>query len=173
LPRPFILALGSRSPNKNIELLLAISGALRASGLSIVLAGGANARVFGKSAPVQYPNVLELGRVEDEDLAFLYSQALCFAFPSFYEGFGIPAIEAMASGCPVVAANSSALPEVLGDAALLCSPTDPQAWQAAITRIARDPDLRARLVQRGRERAVLYSWRAAALRLLDVIRTLA
>jgi glycosyltransferase involved in cell wall biosynthesis len=173
LPRPFILALGSRSPNKNIELLLAISGALRASGLSIVLAGGANARVFGKSAPVQYPNVLELGRVEDEDLAFLYSQALCFAFPSFYEGFGIPAIEAMASGCPVVAANSSALPEVLGDAALLCSPTDPQAWQAAITRIARDPDLRARLVQRGRERAFLYSWRAAALRLLDVIRTLA
>jgi glycosyltransferase involved in cell wall biosynthesis len=173
LPRPFVLAIGSRSANKNIDLLLAVSGALRASGLSIVLVGETNPRVFSKSAVIRHPNVLELGRVEDEDIAFLYSQALCFAFPSLYEGFGVPAIEAMACGCPVIAANSSALPEVLGEAALLCSPTDPQAWQSAIADLARDPDLRARLVQRGRERAGLYSWRAAALRLLHVVRTLA
>jgi glycosyltransferase involved in cell wall biosynthesis len=173
LPKPFVLAIGSRSRNKNVDLLLAISDALQAAGLSIVLVGETNPRVFSKSAAIQQSNVLELGRVEDEDVAFLYSQALCFAFPSLYEGFGIPAIEAMACGCPVIAADSSALPEVLGDAALLCSPADPQAWQSAIVALAGDPDLRARLVQRGRERAGLYSWRAAALRLLQVVRTVA
>jgi glycosyltransferase involved in cell wall biosynthesis len=173
LPKPFVLAIGSRSRNKNIELLLAIADALDAAGLSIVLVGEANPRIFGELAAIQHSNVLELGRVEDEDIAFLYSQALCFAFPSLYEGFGIPAIEAMACGCPVVAANSSALPEVLGEAALLCSPTDPQAWRSAIGDLARDADLRGRLVQRGRKQAGLYSWRAAALQLLQVVRTLA
>jgi glycosyltransferase involved in cell wall biosynthesis len=172
LPRPFVFAIGSRSRNKNIDLLLGISATLRAAGLSIVLAGEANPRVFHKSAAIEHPNILELGRVEDDDIAFLYSQALCFAFPSLYEGFGIPAIEAMACGCPVVAANSSALPEVLGGAALLCSPTDPQAWRSAIGSLAENPDLRAQLVKRGRERADLYSWRASALRLLQVVRTL-
>jgi glycosyltransferase involved in cell wall biosynthesis len=173
LPPLFIFAMGSRSQNKNIDFLLGLSDALHAMGLSIVLAGGANSRVFNRAAATAHPNVLELGRIEDEDIAFLYTRALCFAFPSFYEGFGIPAIEAMACGCPVVAANSSALPEVLGDAALLCPPTDRQAWLSAISKLARDPDLRAQLVQRGSERAAVYSWRVAALRLLDVIRTIA
>jgi glycosyltransferase involved in cell wall biosynthesis len=173
LPRPFVFALGSKSRNKNIDLLLSLADALGAVGVSIILAGASNPRIFNKTAAIGPANVLELGRIDDCDVAYFYSQALCFAFPSFYEGFGIPAIEAMACGCPVVAANSSALPEVLGDAALLCSPTDPQAWLSAISNLARDPDLRAMLVHRGRERAALYSWRMAALRILDVIRDLA
>jgi glycosyltransferase involved in cell wall biosynthesis len=172
LPRPFIFALGSKSRNKNIDLLIGLSGRLQARGLSIVLAGGANPRVFNQLERNGGSNVLELGRVDDSDIAYLYSQALCFALPSFYEGFGIPAIEAMACGCPVVASNSSALCEVLGDAAILCSPTDPQAWLTAINDLAANPDLRTRAARRGRERAACYSWRDGALRLLDVLRSL-
>jgi glycosyltransferase involved in cell wall biosynthesis len=173
LPRPFVLALGSISRNKNISLLLGLADALEELGISLLLLGGVNRQVFGEFPVRHRRNVLDLGRVEDEDIAYLYSQALCFAFPSLYEGFGIPAIEAMASGCPVIAANSSALPEVLGDAALLCSPTEPQAWRSAISSLAVDLDLRARLVKRGLERAASYSWHHGALQLLDVVRSLA
>jgi glycosyltransferase involved in cell wall biosynthesis len=173
LPRPFVFAMGSPSPNKNTDLLLAMSEALRAAGLHLVMAGGVNSNVFRKPIHAGAANVLQLGRVDDQDVAYLYTQALCFAFPSLYEGFGIPAIEAMAFGCPVVASNSSALPEVLGDAALFCPPTDMQSWLSAITRLACEPDLRAQMVWRGRQRAGLYSWRKVALRLLEVVRTLA
>jgi glycosyltransferase involved in cell wall biosynthesis len=173
LPRRFVLALGSRSRNKNLDLLIEISADLQAAGVSIVLAGAANCKIFGGSDAKERPNVIELGRVTDEDIAYLYSSALCFAFPSLYEGFGIPAIEAMACGCPVIAANTSALPEVLGDAALFCSPTDPRAWRSAILRLAADADLCNELALRGRACASRYSWRAAALRLLDVVRPLA
>jgi glycosyltransferase involved in cell wall biosynthesis len=173
LPRPFVLALGSRSRNKNTDLLIAIAPALRRQGVSVVLAGDANHRVFGQSSAAKPADVVALGRVADEDIAFLFSQAMCFVFPSFYEGFGIPAIEAMACGCPVIAAASSALPEVLGEAAIYCPPDDPQAWHAAIVGLSRNPNLRQELVLRGRERASRYSWDAAARRLLEVIRGLA
>jgi len=167
-----VLALGSQSRNKNLNLLLAISADLHAAGVAIVVAGGANPKIFGGAGLKPRPLAVELGRVTDDDIAFLYSNALCFAFPSFYEGFGIPAIEAMASGCPVIASSSSALPEVLGDAALYGSPDDPQAWRSTILRLAGDADLRAELVRRGRRQASRYTWRAAALKLLDVVRTL-
>jgi glycosyltransferase involved in cell wall biosynthesis len=136
-----------------------------------VLAGGVNVDVFGGSAAINHDLVFELGRIEDHDIAYLFSQALCFTFPSFYEGFGIPALEAMACGCPVISANSSAMPEILGEAAIFCSPADASAWLAAIVKLNSTPDLRADLVARGRKRAALYSWREAALKLIEVIRT--
>jgi glycosyltransferase involved in cell wall biosynthesis len=170
LPRPFIFAMGSRSPNKNIDLILSLAGSLRSEGISIVLAGGVNVDVFGTSAAINHDLAFELGRIEDHDIAYLFSRALCFTFPSFYEGFGIPAVEAMACGCPVISANTSAMPEVLGDAALYCSPADASAWLAAIRKLNSTPDLRADLVARGRKRAAHYSWRESALRLIEVMR---
>ncbi len=169
LPRPFIFAMGSRSQNKNIDLLLSVAKSLRSQGVSIVLAGGVNLRSFQASSTIDHDLAIELGRIEDHDIAYLFSQALCFAFPSFYEGFGTPALEAMISGCPVISANTSALPEVLGDAALYCSPTDASGWLASILKLNSTPDLRADLVARGRKRAALYSWRESALKLVDVI----
>lgn len=170
LPTPFVFAMGSRAPNKNLALVLALAPQLRAAGISILIAGGINQRIFNGSAALEHDHIVELGRISDQDIAYLFSQALCFAFPSFYEGFGIPAIEAMTCGCPVVAANTSALPEVLGDAAIYCPPSDPERWVTAILELNSNPDLRTQLIARGRTRAERYSWRATALKLLEVIR---
>ena len=170
LPRPFIFALGSRSRNKNVDLILSLANSLHSHGISIVVAGGANAEIFKTSRAISHHLALELGRIEDQDVAYLYSQALCFVFPSLYEGFGIPAVEAMVCGCPVISSNMSAMPEILGDAALYCSPNDPDAWLTAILKLKSSIDLRSELVSRGRRRAKLYSWRQSALKFIALIR---
>ena len=102
------------------------------------------------------PNVKHLGRVHDNDLAFLYQNALCLAFPSRAEGFGLPVLEAMALGCPVVSSNAASLPEVCGDAALYAPPSNPSAWLDAIGQIAGEPTLRRRLADAGHKRAVAF-----------------
>ena len=110
------------------------------------------------------------GYVSAGDLPALYSGALAFAFPSLYEGFGMPALEAMACGTPVVASNVSSLPEVVGDAGLLVDPTDEDALAGALERIAGDPALRARLRELGLARARLFSWERCAAETLEAIR---
>jgi glycosyltransferase involved in cell wall biosynthesis len=112
-----------------------------------------------------------LGRVSDVDLAYLYRNCLCFLFPSFYEGFGIPPIEAMAVGAPVVSSNSSSLPEILGDAALYCPPTDAFAWATGIEQLFRDGDLRSRFVALGKEQASKYTWPRTARAIVQLART--
>ncbi len=170
LPRPFIFALGSRSQNKNVEPILSLASSLHSHGISIVVAGGANAQIFKASRALNHHLALELGRIEDQDVAYLYSQALCFVFPSLYEGFGIPAVEAMACSCPVISSNMSAMPEILGDAALYCSPTDPAAWLTAILKLKSSSDLRSEFISRGRRQASFYSWRESALKFIELIR---
>ena len=98
------------------------------------------------------------------------ASALCFAMPSLTEGFGLPPLEAMALGCPAVVAPCGALPEVCGDAALYAAPDQPGQWQAAITSLAADPALRARLAGRGREHAQAMTWERAGDTLMDVLR---
>ena len=103
-----------------------------------------------------------LGNVSRAELGSLYRQAACFAYPSHFEGFGLPALEAMACGAPVVASTGGSLPEVVGDAGLLVDPLDERALAAAIRRVLLEPGVAGDLARRGRERAAGFSWRRTA-----------
>ncbi|MGH2544164.1 MAG: glycosyltransferase family 4 protein, partial [Ardenticatenaceae bacterium] len=118
------------------------------------------------------PDVLFPGYVAEDDLPALYQLATVFAFPSLYEGFGLPPLEAMSCGVPVVANNASSLPEILGDAALLVPPTDTTALAAALRRLLHDPELRRDLRQRGLKQATRFSWQKAARETITVYETL-
>ena len=168
LPSRFVFGLASRSPAKNTGLLAELARRLAPAGISVVAAGSPNARVFGAPCARAPSPLVELGRVSDDDIALLMSRAICFVFPSRQEGFGLPPLEAMALGSPVVASDRAAMPEVLGDAAILLSPDEPDAFAAAILRLAADRDARADLIRRGRERAACFAWRDSAAAILDL-----
>jgi glycosyltransferase involved in cell wall biosynthesis len=114
-----------------------------------------------------------LGRVSDEELVWLYNAAQVFVFPSFYEGFGLPPLEAMACGTPVIVSNVSSLPEVVGDAGLIIDPTDANDLTVAIWRLLSDQALREEMIDKGFRRAALFSWERAARETLELYRRLA
>lgn len=169
--RPFVLLLGSRARHKNVAFILRQAEALDALGIDLIVAGG-YAAIFSPTESVRARNIHSLGFVTDDDLAWLYAHALCLAFPSRSEGFGLPLLEAMTLGCPVIAANQSCLPEICGDAALLAGPDDAPAWLAHVRTLVASPDLRAELRGRGLERAKAFSWRNAAQSYLDLLQRL-
>jgi glycosyltransferase involved in cell wall biosynthesis len=161
-PRPYVVCFGRRQKYKNGEIIWRISDRLDEMGIDIYVAGSvdeATLATFGSKVP---RNVRLLGRISDDDLAKVLSEARCFLFPSRIEGFGLPAVEAMARGCPVVASTSPSLPEVCGDAALYAGPDDADAWVAAVRRLALDPALRERMIVAGYARARTFSWRRIA-----------
>lgn len=166
LDRPFVLAVGTIEPRKNLPVLAAAVDQARSQhpDLEVVIAG---ARGWLDVAGLDRPFVHELGAVGDTMLDALYRRALVYAMPSRYEGFGLPLIEAMARDCPVIAADASALPEVVGDGGRLVPVDDIDAWSAAISEIAGDPERRADWARRARERASHFSWASSARRHLD------
>lgn len=166
--RQFILALGSRARHKNLGLLVKTADALDALGIDVVIAGG-SAGIYLSTALQQRSNVHFTGRVSDDDLAYLLQRALCLAFPSLAEGFGLPIIEAMALGCPVIAARCASMPEVCGDAALLASPFDPAEWIAHIRNIKESSQLSSELAGRGFEQVRRFSWSQTARGYLDLL----
>lgn len=168
-PRPFVLCLGRPQTYKNGELFWRIAERLDALGIDILMAGDVDAATLKSFGPEQPRNVRLLGRVSDDGFAYALSKALCFAFPSRIEGFGLPAVEAMALGCPLIASTSPCLPEICGDAALYAGPDDPAAWVDAIARIRSQPTLAADLVRRGQARAQRYSWRKIAELYLELM----
>lgn len=160
LERPYVLAVSTRIARKNLRLLAGAAGALKDRGVELVSAGSGRAYMkAGEPAPGR-----TLGYVPEALLPGLYAGAEALAMPSVYEGFGMPVIEAMASGTPVVASDRAALPEVCGGAAILADPDDPDAFADALLR-AIGPE-RERLVAAGLERAASFDWNESA-RLTD------
>lgn len=163
LPEGYVLFVSTLEPRKNLPTLLDAWAALEPRP-PLVVGGGwgwrhdeIEARLA--SAP---PGVTLLGPVDPDDLPALYAGAACLAHPAWYEGFGLPVLEAMACGTPVVCSDTSSLPEVGGDAVLYAPPGDRAAWTAALRRVLDDPALAADLSARGRERAAAFTWGRAA-----------
>ncbi|GAB4423732.1 MAG: glycosyltransferase family 1 protein [Anaerolineae bacterium] len=169
--RPFILSLGTIQPRKNYRRLVQAFAQLKADA-TLVIIGGA-----GWNSQAVFDEVARLGLTErvifpgfaaDADLPALYSAATLFVYPSLYEGFGLPALEAMACGTPVVASGTSALPEVVGEAGLLVEPTDVAALAHALNTLLHDDEQRRRLSAAGLARAASFTWPGMAARLVQV-----
>lgn len=168
--RGYVVALANTQVHKNIPVLLRAFAALERQDLKLVLVGGHGAEDFIQAGHTPPPNAVFAGRVTDGELRALYSEAVCLAFPSRTEGFGLPPLEAMAADCPTIAAPCGALPEVCGDAALYVDPDDSEGWAAAIITLSQDSELRDRLIQAGRLQAAKFSWARSSERLLEIIR---
>lgn len=177
LPAEFVLAVGTLSPRKNLASLFDALAILRGRGLATALAVvGEHGWLYDDAlARIDHLRLRErvflLGGVGDDDLAALYRCASVFAFPSLYEGFALPPVEAMASGTPVVASSAGSIPEVLGDAAVLVEARDPAALASALERVLADPQLAADLRRRGHARAARFSWDRCARETVDVYRS--
>lgn len=163
--RPFILSPSARQPHKNLPRLLEAHALLEAPRPLLVLPGYATGQDAALAAQIDElgiaADVRLLGWVEDDDLEGLYAAAELLAFPSLYEGFGLPVAEAMLRGLPVACSDRGALAEIAGDAALLFDPTDPAAIAQAITTLLADAGLRERLIDAGRTQAAQFTWTAA------------
>jgi glycosyltransferase involved in cell wall biosynthesis len=166
-PGRFILAVGSRSPHKNLGAVRTAMSRLESEGFPLVVAGGTNPRIFAPSEADG--GTFHAGYVTDAELRALYENATCFAYPSLYEGFGLPPLEAMLCGCPAVVARAASLPEVCGDAVLYCDPRDPDDMARSIRLLIQEPARREELRQRGRERARCFTWERASTALLGLI----
>ncbi|HEU6456609.1 MAG TPA: glycosyltransferase family 1 protein [Roseateles sp.] len=173
-PGGYLLTVGRIEPRKNHAALLRAYRALPGTPPPLVIVGQ---RDFGygdfESEMALMPQdrqVLVLGEIGDGELPALYRHAQVFVYPSFAEGFGMPPLEALASGVPVITSASTAIPEVVGDAGLLVDPKEPSALRAAIERLLQSPELRADLARRGLQRADQFTWRASAQNLAQAYR---
>lgn len=180
LPNPYILHVGSLQPRKNLVRLARAFAQMRQhyhGPLDLVLAGPrgwryerlfSEVRRLGLEGCVRFP-----GYVADEDMGALYSGARVFAFPSLYEGFGFPALEAMRCETPVVCSSASSLPELVGDAAITFPPTDVGAMADALLRALGDEELRQALIAKGRKQAAQFTWESCAREALAILEGIA
>lgn len=175
LPRGFILCVGTLEPRKNIPTLLRAYKQLReetAVDVPLILVGSKGwiyDEIFATIEKLGLQNqVRHLSGIFDQQLAHLYQAAGVLVTPSHYEGFGLPALEAMHSGCPVIVSNRGSLPEVVGPAGLLLEPDDVTGWAEALARVLTDSALRAKMVAQGKAQATTFSWPRTAAQMLDL-----
>jgi glycosyltransferase involved in cell wall biosynthesis len=162
--KPYVMSLAGSDPTKNIVTLVkafaSVPERLRRTH-DLVLVGDVAKRADVREA-IEREGIASqtrlIGVVSDEALISLYQRAGIFAFPSLYEGFGLPVLEAMACGVPVICSNSSSLPEVAGDAAVLIDPRNVEQWSMELARLLDDAGVCAELSERGRARALTFSW---------------
>lgn len=161
----YVLCVGNLTPNKN---LVPVATALAEAGIRVVVVGaGGASNVYAQQAGLDIPGVELAGRVTDDELAALMRGATALVFPSLYEGFGLPIVEAQALGCPVIASTSASIPEVAGEGALYFDPLQPA--QAVELVLSLDPDTRAALVARGRANVSRFTWDSTAATLLSLV----
>jgi glycosyltransferase involved in cell wall biosynthesis len=161
----YLLSVTATHPHKNLDVLLAAYERLRAAWVDappLVLVGIAGRQHEEVARRAARGGVTMMGWVDDATLGALYRHAGAFVFPSRYEGFGFPVLEAMSAGVPVVSSNATSLPELYGDAALACDPDDVAGFATAMQRASTDRPLRESLIQRGRVRAATFTWARAA-----------
>ena len=176
---PYLLHVGDLHERRNLGVALeAVIEARRhvgaSSTLSLVLAGidrGVTEGLCAIASNAGVPDaVVPLGSVSEERLRTLYQRAAALVYPSLYEGFGLPVIEAMASGTPVIASHAASIPEVLGNAGVLLDPLDVRGWTGAIVKVVNDEEFRARLRAAGLARAAEFTWERTARITLEVYR---
>jgi len=174
LPDRFLLCVGTLEPRKNLSTLIRAFAAFRQghAGVKLVLAGGKGwlyQPIFALVEELGLQNdVILPGYIPEDALPLWYNAAEVFVYPSLYEGFGLPPLEAMACGTAVIASNASSLPEVVGDAGLLATPEDVEEWCAALSQLTQNSDLRAFLAQRGLVRSKEFTWTRMAQQTIQV-----
>lgn len=173
-PDRFVLAVSSMNPTKNFGRLIAAFRQIDDPSVDLVIVGMRNTTVFGKHDAVcaTEPNIKYVGYISDEQLKALYQHAACFLYPSIYEGFGIPPLEAMRYGCPAVVGQSAALPEVCADAALYCDPYSQDDIAQKLRSLLDSAELRAELKRKGRAHAEQYRWSRSAEMMKAIFETL-
>ncbi|HMB66285.1 MAG TPA: glycosyltransferase family 1 protein [Patescibacteria group bacterium] len=170
----FLLYVGNAYPHKNLEgLVEAFADFCRNNyGIILVLVGKEDYFYQRLKETIQKkysdPRIIFPGYIPDEKLEILYQRAMAYIFPSFYEGFGLPPLEAMAKGCPVLSSNRSSMPEILEEAALYFDPADKEDIVAKIKRVVQDPALRKELADKGEKQAAQYSWQRCAEQTLEI-----
>ena len=167
--KKYLLATSSLNPNKNFHSVIQAIKICNANDFEFVIAGGANAKVFSIDGRQEIGNAKHVGYVSDEELRTLYKNAACFIYPSFYEGFGLPPLEAMACGCPVIASSTSSLPEVCGNAVIYCDPYSVEDIAAKIDLVMTQDQLRMELKNKGLRRAANFTWEKCAREVLAQI----
>jgi glycosyltransferase involved in cell wall biosynthesis len=177
-PFPYLLFVGTVEKRKNVEAIIAAFGTIARTypDLRLVIAGGkgyAADLILGKIGETPAPErVIYRGFVSDEERSGLYRHARCLVYPSRYEGFGIPILEAMRMDCPVITSNCGAMKEVSGEAALHADPHSTDSIAAALVTLLEDSTLRERLVAAGRERVRAFTWEQCARKTLNVYQKL-
>lgn len=174
LPPRYFLFIGTLQPRKNIaRLVQAYARYKKTTGDSaaLVLAGG-KGWLYDEGWTAGINDIILTGYIDDEHKGALYAGALALVFPSLYEGFGFPVLEAMGCGTPVICSNTSSLPELAGDAALLVDPLNIDALTAAMYRIVSDEALRLELIERGKAQAAAFTWQKTATQIIDIFSAL-
>nr|WP_263324273.1 glycosyltransferase family 1 protein [Neobacillus sp. Marseille-Q6967] len=172
IPGNYMLAVSSMHPNKNFKIVIEALRKLDDFKGQFVIAGGLQKNVFSSSSFEFDNNVMHVGYVTDEELKALYQNAKAFIFPSVYEGFGLPPVEAMSLGCPVLASNAASIPEVCGDAPLYFDPYDSESLVRLIEDIYKDNELVQRLKKQSETQSEKYRWEQTAQKLINIIKTI-